>query len=120
VWVETVSGRARFTTKIVVMCAGVVSVEYGWWAPGEGTERDELDSIWISNANVLTNGDFDNCDPLLGQWTYNGLPCRVSLLRKDDTETLAKPLVAHATDGISGSHQQPAGNLKKITERSER
>jgi anaerobic selenocysteine-containing dehydrogenase len=119
VWVETVSGRARFTTRIVVMCADVVSVEYGWWFPGEGTERDELDSIWISNANVLTNAEFDNCDPLLGQWTYNGLPCRVSLLRKDDREILAKPLAAHAMHRISGSHQQLADDLINIIERSE-
>jgi hypothetical protein len=101
------------------MCADVVSVEYGWWFPGEGTERDELDSIWISNANVLTNAEFDNCDPLLGQWTYNGLPCRVSLLRNDDREILAKPLAAHAMHRISGSHQQLADDLINIIERSE-
>ena len=95
VWVETVSGRARFTTKIVVMSAGVVSVEYGWWFPGEGTERNELDSIWISNANVLTNAEFENCDPLLGQWSYNGLPCRVYPVVKDHDEILGQQSTAH-------------------------
>jgi len=92
--VETVSGQARFTTRIVVMLPGVVSVEYGWWFPGEGTERDEIDSIWISNANVLTSAEFENCDPLLGQWSYNGLPCRVYPIAKEHDEILGP----HSTD----------------------
>jgi hypothetical protein len=77
------------------MCSGVVSVEYGWWFPGEGTERNELDSIWISNANVLTNAEFENCDPLLGQWSYNGLPCRVYPVVKDHDEILGQQSTAH-------------------------
>jgi len=31
----------------------------------------------ISNANILTNDDFETSDPLVGTWTYNGLNCRV-------------------------------------------
>jgi anaerobic selenocysteine-containing dehydrogenase len=95
VWVETVSGRARFTTKITTMHPGVVSVEYGWWSPGEDSERKVLDSIWTSNANVLTNAEFETCDPLLGQWSYNGLPCRVYPVAKDQDVILGTQLTAH-------------------------
>lgn len=94
VWVETVSGRARFTTKYAVMRSSVISVEYGWWSPAEETERNELDSIWISNANVLTNAEFENCDPLLGQWSYNGLLCRVYPVAENRDEILGSQSTA--------------------------
>lgn len=78
VWVETERGKARFILKIAQMCDNVVSVEYGWWYPEmEGTEPC-LGGIWMANANVLTNADFDSSDPLVGTATYNGLPCRVA------------------------------------------
>jgi predicted molibdopterin-dependent oxidoreductase YjgC len=95
VWVKTKSGRARFVTKVVEMRAGVVSVEYGWWFPEEASENSSLESIWISNANVLTNADFESCDPLLGQWSYNGLQCRVYPVRKNDQTIFQKQPTAH-------------------------
>lgn len=85
VLVETASGAARFKTKIAKMRAGVVSVEYGWWFPEEASEPEALRSIWKSNANCLTNANFEACEPLLGQWTYNGLPCRVTLVAQAST-----------------------------------
>jgi len=36
-----------------------------------------LGGLWVANANVLTNADYDSADPLIGTATYNGIPCRV-------------------------------------------
>jgi len=77
VWVETKRGRARFIVKIVQMCDNVVSVEYGWWYPEMEATEPCLGGVWIANANILTNADFECSDPLVGTSTYNGLPCRV-------------------------------------------
>ena len=77
VWVETERGRARFIVKILSMCDDVVSVEYGWWYPELAAAEPSLGGLWIANANVLTNADIEDCDPLVGTATYNGLPCRV-------------------------------------------
>lgn len=77
VTVETERGRARFVTRLVPMRDGVVSVEYGWWCPEEDLRDPELGGIWRANANLLTSGDFETSDPLVGTWTYNGIPCRV-------------------------------------------
>jgi anaerobic selenocysteine-containing dehydrogenase len=76
-WVETSQGRACFEVKISPMRAGVVSVEYGWWYPEKAPDIPVLSGVWISNANALTSAEFENCDPLIGQWAYNGLPCRM-------------------------------------------
>ncbi|KTE91505.1 dehydrogenase [Desulfitobacterium hafniense] len=76
--VETERGKARFRTRFVPMCDHVVSVEYGWWYPEMKASEPELGGIWLANANLLTSGDFDASDPLVGTWTYNGIPCRVA------------------------------------------
>jgi anaerobic selenocysteine-containing dehydrogenase len=77
VWVETERGRARFVVKLTPMCADAVSVEYGWWYPEQPAAEPGLGGIWEANANVLTSGDFATSDPLVGTWTYNGIPCRL-------------------------------------------
>ncbi|HZK53380.1 MAG TPA: molybdopterin dinucleotide binding domain-containing protein, partial [Desulfosporosinus sp.] len=77
IWVETERGRALFTLKYANMCPEVVSVEYGWWYPEMEAAEPSLGGLWISNANILTNADFEKSDKLLGTWTYNGIPCRV-------------------------------------------
>ncbi len=87
VWVETRSGRALFRLKVGVMREGVVSVEYGWWYP-ELSTRELESGVLISNANVLTNADFEDCEPLLGQWQFNGLPCRIYPAGPDETTFL--------------------------------
>jgi anaerobic selenocysteine-containing dehydrogenase len=75
--VETERGQARFILKIAEMHPDVVSVEYGWWFPELPACEPDLGGVWISNANLLTNADIQTSDPLIGTWTYNGLPCRV-------------------------------------------
>jgi thiosulfate reductase / polysulfide reductase chain A len=77
VWVESPHGRACFRLKIAVMKTDVVSVEYGWWRPELGCAEPELGGVWRSNANLLTNAEARKYDNLMGQWAYNGLPCRV-------------------------------------------
>ncbi len=77
IWVETQYGRAQFRVHINDMLSGVVSVEYGWWYPELPQTEPVLHGVWLSNVNLLTNADIENCDPLLGQWCFNGLPCRV-------------------------------------------
>jgi hypothetical protein len=59
------------------MRTDVVSVEYGWWWPELASAEPELGGVWRSNANLLTNADAQEYDNLMGQWAYNGLPCRV-------------------------------------------
>lgn len=75
--VETERGKAQFVTRITDMCDGVISVEYGWWYPEMTAVIPTLGGLWMSNANILTSGDFESSDPLVGTWTYNGVPCRV-------------------------------------------
>ncbi|NTW28456.1 MAG: molybdopterin-dependent oxidoreductase [Coriobacteriia bacterium] len=75
--VETGRGKARFLAKITEMTSDVVSTEYGWWYPDAPPVEPDLGGAWISNANVLTNSDLDGSDPLIGTWTYNGIPCRI-------------------------------------------
>ncbi len=77
IWVESPHGRAWFRLKIAVMESDVVSVEYGWWYPEQEACEPELGGVWRSNANLLTNADAQKYDNLIGQWIYNGLPCRV-------------------------------------------
>ena len=77
IWVESPYGRAQFKVKTAPMLDSVVSVEYGWWYPEQDNAEPELGGYRISNANLLTSAEADKCDRLLGQWMYNGLPCRV-------------------------------------------
>ncbi len=87
VWVETEHGRALFLLKVVEMREDVVSVEYGWWYP-ELENGDFEGGVLISNANVLTSAKFEACDPVLGQWQFNGLPCRITRAGADELEFL--------------------------------
>ncbi|QEM67023.1 molybdopterin-dependent oxidoreductase [Geobacter sp. FeAm09] len=77
VWVETGRGKAQFVLKVSQMCDNVVSVEYGWWYPELPASEPSLGGLWLANANVLTNADYEASDPLVGTATYNGIPCRV-------------------------------------------
>ncbi len=77
VWVETEVGRTRFHLKVIDMRPGVVNVDYGWWFPEQSLTGDDPGGMLQANANLLTSVDFDKSDPLLGQWKYNDLACRV-------------------------------------------
>ena len=77
VWIETRKGRIRHRLDIVEMHPRTVSVELGWWFPERAAAEPELGGVWEANANVLTSSDAAECDPILGQWSFRGIPCRV-------------------------------------------
>ena len=78
-WVEvsTTVGSARFMAVEAAMVDGVVSVEYGWWYPEDEKSEPGLGGMWRSNVNVLTSGDIETSERLIGSWKYNGILCCV-------------------------------------------
>jgi anaerobic selenocysteine-containing dehydrogenase len=81
-WIEvaTARGAARFVAEVTEIVDEVISVEYGWWYPEEAQGEPHLSGIWRSNANLLTSADPEDCEPLLGSWSYNAIPCAVRLV----------------------------------------
>ena len=77
VWIETKQGRIRHLLTLVEMTPNAVSVELGWWYPEQPAAEPELGGMWEANANVLTSADNELCDPILGQWSFRSIPCRV-------------------------------------------
>ncbi|SEA30062.1 Anaerobic selenocysteine-containing dehydrogenase [Desulfuromusa kysingii] len=84
IWLETSRGRALFKLHLTAMCSGIVSAEYGWWYP-ELVEISFAQSYRLSNINALIGADFTDCEKLLGQWQFNGLPCRLSPANEEET-----------------------------------
>ena len=82
VLVATARGQARFKASVAAMVDGVVSCKYGWWYPEEAAGEPDLSGTWRSNVNLLTSADIEDCEPLIGSWNYNAIPCRVELLPK--------------------------------------
>lgn len=81
--VATEQGEARFVATEAALIDDVVSVDYGWWFPEEDGRAPELFGALRSNANMLTTASIETCEPLIGSWTYNGIPCRVEKLNSD-------------------------------------
>jgi len=77
IWIETKQGKIRQETTIAEMRDGVVSIEYGWWYPEKEAMEPGLGGLWESNANILTTADTALCDPILGQWDFRSIPCRI-------------------------------------------
>ena len=84
VWVETPEGRIKHILQPVEMKPGVVAIEYGWWFPELTAEEPSLGGVWKSNANLLTRSDIEGCDPILGQWSYRTLHCRVYKVKEKE------------------------------------
>lgn len=95
VTVSTQRGSARFMAQTAPMAAGVVSVEYGWWYPEEEQGEPHLSGMWRSNVNVLTSGDVETSESLIGSWAYNGVPCKVEAVRNGTTDTVLDQFVQH-------------------------
>jgi anaerobic selenocysteine-containing dehydrogenase len=78
-WIEvaTEKGAAQFLAVKAEIVDGVVSCEYGWWRPEEQQGEPHLSGAWRSNANVLTSADIEDCEPMIGTWAYNAMPCTV-------------------------------------------
>ena len=74
-WVETVRGRMRLKVRTHDrMHPQIVGVPHGWWLPERaGPDHGVLEVC----ANVLTEDDPENCDPIFGGSPLKGLLCRV-------------------------------------------
>ncbi len=81
-WVEvkTSVGSAQFVAVSSELVDGVISVEYGWWYPEDKAAEPDLGGMWKSNVNVLTSGDIETSEPLIGSWKYNGILCYVTVV----------------------------------------
>lgn len=103
--VETRHGGAFFTLRLKPMRTGVVHIDYGCWFPHEDLSEPHLGGMFSSNANLLTSADFSTCDPLLGQWQYNAIPCRILPAEIDKSTHLT---LTSAPDTIKEVfHEQP-------------
>ncbi len=81
-WIEvsTSVGSVEFVAQQAEMVDGVISVEYGWWYPEDDPQEPTLGGIWRSNVNVLTSGDIETSEGLIGSWKYNGILCAIKSL----------------------------------------
>ncbi|MDR3315586.1 MAG: molybdopterin-dependent oxidoreductase [Coriobacteriales bacterium] len=81
-WVELrtphSAASVRLKAEVADMLDGIVSAEYGWWFPEEAAGEPGLSGAWLSNINVLTSCAIADCEPLVGTWLYNGIPCKVN------------------------------------------
>ena len=77
IWIETLKGRIKQVVGLADMLQGLVCIEFGWWYPELLPEEPALGGLWESNANVLTDSDIESCDPILGQWSYRTLQCKI-------------------------------------------
>ena len=73
--IESPRGKVRQRAKYFAgMDPRVVSAEHAWWFP----ERQDPGHGWDeSNINILTNNDYDNCDPAMGATHVRCLLCRI-------------------------------------------
>lgn len=78
-WVELSNERGCVRQKVTLgtLPDGVISAEYGWWYPEETPGLPHLSGALRCNINVLTANDIENCEPMIGSWTYNGLTVNV-------------------------------------------
>ncbi len=75
-WVEIIGPRGKVVQKADVtdrVPRNVVSANYGWWFP---EKTDDLG--WDrSNINILTDNDFETCDPVFGSENMRDLLCDI-------------------------------------------
>jgi anaerobic selenocysteine-containing dehydrogenase len=83
VTVKTAHGEARYVANAAELLDGLVSVDYGWWFPEEAQGLPHLSGALRSNTNMLTSAAIERCEPLIGTWAYNGIPCVVEKLPQD-------------------------------------
>jgi anaerobic selenocysteine-containing dehydrogenase/N-acetylglutamate synthase-like GNAT family acetyltransferase len=112
VWIETPTGRIKHRLVLADMHPGTVSVELGWWFPEKPAREPELGGMWESNANVLTSADVASCDPILGQWSFRGVPCKVyraldleqCIIRRGSSEDKEEVLALLLEEGMDCSN----------------
>ncbi|MBF0344599.1 MAG: molybdopterin-dependent oxidoreductase [Nitrospirae bacterium] len=76
--ISTKRGQIVVTAEVTEDIAPyVVSVEHGWWFPERLSELPhDPDSLWLANANVLTD-DGPPYDPAFGSYRLRALLCNV-------------------------------------------
>jgi anaerobic selenocysteine-containing dehydrogenase len=78
VWIENERGRIRQKAQVdQAIVKGTVQVMPSWWYPELPAEEPWSQGIFMSNANVLTDGSVEASDKATGTWTCRGLLCRV-------------------------------------------
>jgi anaerobic selenocysteine-containing dehydrogenase len=78
VWIENERGRIRQKAQVdQAIVKGTVQVMPSWWYPELPAEEPWSQGVFMSNANILTDGSVAGSDPATGTWTCRGLLCRV-------------------------------------------
>ena len=77
-WIETQRGkcleRAKLSTGILPKA---VALQHGWWYPELPMEEPWLGGWFMSNANMLTDKEPENCDPYAGGFNIKQGLCKV-------------------------------------------
>lgn len=76
VTIATDNGEASFYVDTINMRDNLIHADYGWWHP-EWSWDDRQGGIWESNINCLTSCSLDECEPMIGTWSYNAIDCMI-------------------------------------------
>jgi len=73
--IESARGKVRQRAKLFDgMDPRIISAEHGWWFP----ENKDPGHGWDeSNINILTDNDYESCDPAMGATSVRTLLCKV-------------------------------------------
>ncbi len=75
VYIESPRGRIRQRAKFFSgMDARIISAEHGWWFPEKPSPGRGWDE---SNINILTDNNYNGCDPAMGATPVRTLLCRI-------------------------------------------
>ncbi|KXA97449.1 hypothetical protein AKJ39_03295 [candidate division MSBL1 archaeon SCGC-AAA259J03] len=78
VWIETLRGKIKQKCEYFKgISPNVIHVEHGWWFPEKKAERSNPRGFRNSNANILTDSDPENCDPIGGNWPLRAGVCKI-------------------------------------------
>jgi len=78
VWVETCRGRVVLKAQLFDgINQDTVNAENGWWYPELPGEEPWLHGVWISNINVVTLEEPDQCGEILGSFPLKTNLCRI-------------------------------------------
>jgi anaerobic selenocysteine-containing dehydrogenase len=77
-WIETQHGRVMQKVQTFEgIDSRVVHGQHGWWYPEMPGEEPWLHGVWVSNINVCTSSDEEECDEALGSWPLRTFQCKV-------------------------------------------
>jgi anaerobic selenocysteine-containing dehydrogenase len=77
-WIETQHGRVMQKVQTFEgIDPRVVHGQHGWWYPEMPGEEPWLHGVWVSNINVCTSSNEEECDEALGSWPLRTFQCNV-------------------------------------------